>query len=323
MEIRLKSASAGLRLRTANATTTSGDAQVLEKPSPGVMRIGGIPANTNATFQIPYETETMLPDLTVRMEIDYFTEHGQFQYYSSFTIPVELPLDVNVHDHFKDTSLFSKFNIKTASQVPLEILDVGLEGSGEYNVSAPRKPKGTFTVFPKQPVSVTYKVTKDAPEGGERRQSQASNNGSLALSVEYRCLDEDVLDRVRILFTEAVESSPVHRLARLLIDSFVERLRHRVLPPQFERIALLEKVDMGTFDDMGWGECIDGLPETVREDTRVWLEKWHQASNPLLLQYNRLLISRRVTRPYCFHRRQRLRQWFLALHRHRLTHLGK
>ncbi|KAF1965893.1 hypothetical protein BU23DRAFT_518972 [Bimuria novae-zelandiae CBS 107.79] len=282
-EIRLKSASAGLRLRTANATTTSGTAQIVERPDPGVICIGEIFANTTATFQIPYETETMLPDLAVKIEIDYFTENGQFQYYSSFTIPVELPLDVNVHDHFKNASLFSKFNIKTASQVPLEISDVSLEGSGEYDVSGPRKPKGGLIVFPKQPVAVTYKVTKKSANVQGRRQSQAQNNGSLALSVEYRCLDEDVLERLRTLFEQAVTNSPVHRLSRLLVDTFADKLKHRILPLQFEKIALLEKVELGSFDDMGWAECIDSLPQIVRDDTRKWLEKWHQNNGSILL----------------------------------------
>ncbi|KAL5375550.1 hypothetical protein DPSP01_011131 [Paraphaeosphaeria sporulosa] len=282
-EIRLKSASAGLRLRTANATTTSGDAQIVEKPSPGVLRTGGLAANSTVTFQIPYETETMLPDLTIKMEIDYYTENGQFQYHSSFTIPVELPLDVNVHDHFKNASLFSKFNIKTASQVPLEITDVSLEGSDEYDVVAPKKTEGPFQVFSKQPVAVTYKVTKKGVEASGRRKSQVTNNGSLALSVEYRCLDEEVIDRTRAFFGSAVENGPVRRLARLLINTFTERLRHRVLPPQFERVALLQQVDMGSFEDMGWEECIESLPQTVREDTRSWLQKWHQNHKSVLL----------------------------------------
>lgn len=277
-EIRLKAASAGLRLRTANATTIFGDAQIAEKPSPGVIRIGEVAPNTTVTFQIPYETETMLPDLTVKMEIDYFTENGQFQYYSSFTIPVELPLDVNVHDHFKNASLFSKFNIKTASQVPLEITDVSLEGSDEYDVIAPKKPTGPFQVFPKQPVAVTYKVTKRGVDIGERRKSQAASNGSLALSVEYRCLDEEVLDRMCMLFGNAVSNGPVRRLVRLLVHTFTDRLRHRILPLQFERIALLQQVDLGLFDDFGWDDCIESLPQTVREDTRSWLLKWHQVS---------------------------------------------
>lgn len=277
-EIRLRSASAGLRLRTASAAISSGDAKISETPSPGIVVVGAMPADTATTLKIPYETETMLPDLTVKLEIDYFTENGQFQFHSTFTIPVELPLDVNVHDHFKNASLYSKFNIKTATQVPLEILDASLEGSSEYEVGAPKKPNGSLYVFPKQPVAVTYRVTKKAVEAAKRRQSQPLTNGSLALSVEYRCLNEDVLDRARELFANAVENSPVHRLGRLLIDTFADRLEHRILPPQFEKIALLEKIDLGPFDDMGWTDCIESLPQTVRDDTRTWLQKWHQVS---------------------------------------------
>jgi trafficking protein particle complex subunit 10 len=275
-EIRLKSGSAGLRLRTANATSIPADVKIADRPSPGVIVVGDIPADTLTTFKIPYETETVLPDLTVKLEIDYFTENGEFQYHSSFTIPVELPLDVNVHDHFKNATLFSKFNIKTANQVPLEILDVSLEGSGEYEVAAPRKSQEPLHAFPKQPVAMTYKITRKTLEVGKRRQSQDPGIGKLALSVEYRCLDEDVLSRARELFANAVEHSPVHRLARLLIDTFADRLEHRVLPHQYERIALLEKVDLGTFDDMGWSECLESLPYVVRDDTRSWLQKWHE-----------------------------------------------
>lgn len=274
----MKSASAGLRLRTADTTTASGNVDVTDTPSPGIFTIGAMSADTIATFKVPYETETVLPDLTVKIEVDYFTAHGQHLYHSSFTIPVELPLDVNVHDHFKNASLFSKFNIKTANHVPLEIIDVSLEGSSDYEVAAPRKPNGPLRVFHKQPVAMTYKITKKPSDAAKRRQSQLATNGSLALSVEYRCLDEDVLDRVRELFATAVEHSPVHRLARLLIDTFADRLAHRILPHQYEKIALLEKLDLGPFDDMGWTDCIESLPHIVREDTRKWLQKWHEVN---------------------------------------------
>lgn len=275
-EIRLRSASAGLRLRTGNASATSGDVSIEDKPNPGMISIGHMAPESAATFQVPYELETILPELSIKVEVEYFTEKGQFQYLSSFTIPIELPLDVNVHDHFKGESLFSKFNIKTASQVPLEVLDVGLEGSEEYEVSAPKKPKGPILVFPKQPVAVTYKVSRKALELPKHRQSRPSNTGSLALSVTYRCLNEDVLDRARELFASAAENSQVHRLTRLLIATFMDRLEHRIIPHQVEKIALLDKVDLGSFEDMGWSECIDSLPHIVRDDTRKWLQTWHE-----------------------------------------------
>lgn len=279
-EVRLKSASAGLRLRTANSSVAAGEITIDEsKPTPGVIAVGGMPANSTATLKVPYDMETILQDLTVKIDVDYFTDEGQFQYTSTFVIPVELPLDVNVHDHFKSKSLFSKFNIKTANHVPLELLDVALDGSEEFDVHAPRRPKESVHVFPKQPVAVTYKVTKKATDAAKKRQSRISTTGSLSLTVEYRCLNEDVLDRVRKMFTDAVEESPVHRLARLLTDTFASRLEQDILPHQYEKIALLQRLDLGAFEDIGWADCLESLPLIIRDDTQTWLQKWHEVSS--------------------------------------------
>lgn len=275
-EIRLKSASAGLRLRTADADIVDGDVTIGDKPVPGVIAIGTMDAHSNATIKVPYDMETILQDLTIKMEVDYHTTNGVFQYISTFTIPVDLPLDVNVHDHFKGKSLFSKFNIKTASTVPLLLLDADLQGSAEFEVHAPRRSREPVWVFPKQPVAVTYKITKNPIDAAGKRQSRLSNTGSLSLSVEYRCLNEDALDRVRKLFADAVTDSPVHRLARLLTDFFASHVEHSILPHQCEQIPLLEKLDLGAFEDMNWMECLDSLPVIIRDDTRLWLQKWHE-----------------------------------------------
>jgi hypothetical protein len=275
-DVRLKSASAGLRLRTASASVVSGDVPIVDKTKPGLVAIGAMAANTTATLKIPYDMEAILQDLTIRIEVDYFVKEGQSQYFSSFTIPVDLPLDVNVHDHFKQNVLLSKFNIKTANQVPLQLIDVALQSSDEFDVHAPKRSKEPVYVFPKQPVAVTYKIKKKVVNAAQRRQSKLPAAGSLALSVEYRCLDEDVKDRLCKMFASEVAEGSAHRIGRLLVDTFANRLENYVLPYQFERIALLEKVNVGAFEEMGWSECLDGLPETIRDDTRAWLQQWHE-----------------------------------------------
>lgn len=277
-EVRVKSASAGLRLRTAKASVVSGDVTVTDKTTPGLLVIGAMDANSATTLKIPYDMENILQDLTIKLEVDYHTETGQSHYFSTSTISVDLPLDVNVHDHFKRAALMSKFNIKTANQVPLQLLDVELESSEEFDVHAPRRSKEPMYVFFKQPVAITYKIIKKATDAAQRRQSKLPAAGSLALSVQYRCLNEDVRDRICKMFASDAIESPVHRLSRLLIDTFSNRLEHTVLQQQFERIALLGKVDLGTFEKMGWHECLDGLPDTIRDDTRAWLQKWHEVS---------------------------------------------
>jgi hypothetical protein len=278
-EIRLKSASAGLRLRTANASVPAGEVGITDKTKPGVVAIGALAANSSATLKIPYDMETILQDLNIRIEIDYYTANGQSHYVSSSTIPVDLPLDVNVHDHFKKDTLLSKFNIRTANQIPLQLLDVELESSDEFDVHAPRRSKEPKYVFAKQPVAVTYRITKKATEATERQKSKNSTAGSLALSVEYRCLNEDVHERLCKMFASDVAEGSAHRLGRLLVNTFADRLEHKILPHQFERVALLEKVDMGDFEEMGWSDCLDSLPEVVRDDTKAWLREWHTVSN--------------------------------------------
>ena len=276
-EIRLKSASAGLRLRTADTSIESGEGTIEDRQKPGVISVGALAARSSITLKIPYDMETILQDLTVKAEIDYYTASGQFQYFSSFTIPVELPLDVNVHDHFKSKSLFSKFNIKTANQVPLELLDVELEGSDEFEVHAPRRSKQPVHVFPKQPVAVTYKIAKSSA-------GAPSKAGSLALAVEYRCLNEDVLDRLRAHFAAAVGNSSIAYLSRLLTAAFVDRIEQKTIPHQYEQIALLEKIDMGVFEEADWAECLDSLPQPLRDDARSWLQSWLKVTYNFRLQ---------------------------------------
>lgn len=271
-EIRLKSASAGLRLRTAEVSLESEDGVIEDSQQPGVVSIGELPAKSSIILKIPYDMETILQDLTVKAEIDYYTASGQFQHFSSFTIPVELPLDVNVHDHFKGKSLFSKFNIKTSNQVPLELLDVKLEGTSEFDVHAPRRSRKPLHVFSKQPVAVTYKIVKKTNSPKESTQTKSA--GSLTLAVEYRCLNEDVSDRLRVHFATAVKDSPVAHLDRLLSAAFVDRTERKILPYQYEKIALLGKVDMGAFEDVDWAECLDSLPQPTRGETRSWLQGW-------------------------------------------------
>ena len=273
-EIRLRSASAGLRLRTANASLESEEGVIEDSQKSGIISIGAMTKDSTIRLKIPYDMETILQDLTVKADIDYYTANGQFQYFASFRIPVELPLDVNVHDHFKSKSLFSKFNIKTANQVPLELLDIELGGTGEFDVHAPERSKQPLYVFPKQPVAITYRIIKKDVGDEEQRQSRPSKTGSLDLSVKYRCQNEDVLDRLRVLFTDAVKGSPVAHLSRLLVTAFVDRSEHKIIPHQYEKIALLEKIDMGTFEELDWADCLDSLQQTVRNQTRLWLQGW-------------------------------------------------
>jgi hypothetical protein len=87
-----------------------------------------------------------------------------------------------------------------------------------------------------------------------------------------------VLARAEELFNAAIEEGPLRRLGRLLVPAFLDRLQHKILPGQFEKVALLDNINLGSFEDLAWSDYIDSLPTVIRDDTKSWLRKWHDVS---------------------------------------------
>ncbi len=78
-ELRVRAASAGLRLQTADARTSKGPVRIINRPRPGVLELGTIPANTTVRMKIPYALEQDLRDLSVRLP--YALSYPDFQYH--------------------------------------------------------------------------------------------------------------------------------------------------------------------------------------------------------------------------------------------------
>ncbi|KAF2755603.1 TMEM1 family protein-like protein [Pseudovirgaria hyperparasitica] len=268
-DFRLRSASAGLRLRTADGEILSGSAAFESSSGPGAFRVKNMAPGTTLEIRIPYDLEMGLPELVIRMEATYSTCNGDFVWNSTSTVPIELPLDVNVHDHFKAKVLFSKFNIKTANQSPLEVLHAQLDGTDAFKVSSPSGLSMPMLVFPKQPVCLTYKITST------QRLRTEGKEAPLSLMVRYRCTDEDISTRIEAIFAQDLRKSPFAKLSRLLVPEFTTRVQPRILAPQYEQIALLSKVTLGSFDQMTWTDLTDHLPSALHEPVHSWLQEWH------------------------------------------------
>lgn len=277
-EVRLKSGSAGLRLRTANAEVLSGEASLEESNTLGVVTVGRVGVDSSFELLIPYELENSLPEIAIRTEITYFVEKGTFQFISFTTVPVDLPLDVNVYDHFKADVLFSRFNIKAANNVPLKLFEAQLKGSEDFTVQAPQTSALPLLVFPKQPAVLPYKILPNFSESSGRKDLKES---PLQLTVKYKCLDEEVVGIYKRTFAEALKSTQFNMFYHLLVPALVSRLQHHVLQGQYETIALLESADLGPFEDMAWEEHTEMLPAPIGEDLRVWLRNWHNVSKIL------------------------------------------
>lgn len=276
-ELRIRAGSAGLRLRTADAQLIDGGVKIGKNAGPGIIRFSEMPQDGSVTFQVPYDLENNLSELNVKIDATYFTSAGEFQFASSNTLSIELPLDVNVLDHFKADMLISKFNIRTASNVPLEVQDVRLDGTDQFLIDDVPSIAMPLLVFPKQPVVFTYRIRPWTSGRGRALPRLDNKEPPLALSVLYRCLDEDVIAFAEREFAKDIEQSDYRQFSRALTPFFVERIKQRVAS-QMEAIALLNRMRLGSFENMSWAEALEGLPNSIREGVREWLQTWHQVS---------------------------------------------
>jgi hypothetical protein len=183
-EFRIRSATAGLRLMTRSLEVLSGaDAVETSQDSPGVLRMKNTRAGTDIRVLLPYSSESELTELMIRLEVDYTTQHGDFGFVEPLTVPVALPLSVNVQDIFRSDSLYSKFQVSTAAaEVPLRVFTANLHDSATFYAEAGKGTSGCMTVYAKQPANFTYKI--------KRRKGVPDPPESLSLVVKYTNLDE-------------------------------------------------------------------------------------------------------------------------------------
>ncbi|KAL9097782.1 MAG: hypothetical protein Q9165_000108 [Trypethelium subeluteriae] len=272
LEVRLRAGSAGLRLDTNKAKAIKSNIDIHDKSDIGTIKFANIPANTTLTIQVPYDIETSLREICIRPEATYVTDRGEFHFLGNATISVELPLDVNVFDVFKEQALFSKFTVRAATRIPLQLLSVELQQSSHFVVASPSRSKSPSLVFPRGPASFTYKIVK-ADSG-----LPSTPETPLILTIKYRCMDEDILERVEELFRTELDASSIADFAPILLPTLRSKMISGILDADFERAAMLNIARLGSFEEMGWSEIIASLPKARREVVSSWLQKWHDKS---------------------------------------------
>ncbi|KAI9716575.1 MAG: hypothetical protein M1812_005306 [Candelaria pacifica] len=282
-ELRIRSGSAGLRLRTGESEPVNDSVIITDKSRAGVIEFGELSTRSIAKFKIPYVLENDLIELSVKLEVAYSTEKGDFLFASNPTIPIVLPLGVNVQDIFKAKAQFSRFSISAATHIPIHVLSSKLDGSDIYKAEGGTVNPSPMLVFPKQPASLVYKVTR-----GDVSSQEASKNHkkktALALTIDYRCLDEDVVDTLSTVFAEAMrDSSAIEEYSRLLMPTLLSVLIKRLTAAELETIALSGEVEIGPFEEAVWSEALEGVPPEARSKVKEWLQEWHKTNHIISL----------------------------------------
>ncbi|EQL37603.1 TMEM1 family protein [Blastomyces dermatitidis ER-3] len=280
--LRVKPATAGLRLRITEANIVDGPIKLAENAESGQIDFTDFGPNSSARLSIPYTLEDDQTSLSARLEVIYETPEGQFSYFSSTSIVSMLPVSVNVQDMFKDDSLMSRFTISPAMVTPLRILNCEIPSSEVYEVQSSIHRWEVLDVFPRQPASLLYKIT---PREDKPLQADASKR-SLALTIDFACLDEECLHAIEDRFVRDIGSSKFEQLARLLTPRLLDAFRSAWTANDLETISLIREIDMLPYERVQWEAVTNSLSGNFGKEVVSWLKEWHMQNPTLPLPHN-------------------------------------
>lgn len=277
--IRVRPATAGLRLRTAETEVVEGELEIVANNDTGVIEFAQLASRSFVRLRIPYTVEEAFSTLSARAEIGYESAQGRFAFSAVHSVVATLPISVNVQDVFKDEVLFSRFTISPAMLIPLRITNCSLPSSEAYDVKSSLTGQVALDVFPKQPASLLYKIRPV-----ERTATNPEGQRSLRLRVDFRCVDDECLDAIEKQFVAALEASPYGQYAALLTSHLVSSVRAQLSTANLEVIGLIREVEMLPYRSVRWDDFLGALGERT-EEVRQWLMAWHEVSLTLCIYY--------------------------------------
>ena len=270
ISVRVKPASAGLRVHSADAIAT-GIQAAKEALTPGHISLAALEPKGKAIVTIPYSLEQAAREIYVRFEVDYSTASGVHTFIGSARLSNDLPLDVEVNDVFHLDTLFSNFTARTTGSLPYSIVGASLDESPAYQVEQPSNVPFPLTVFSSQPLSLVYKISRKKDLDPKLRKKEAA----LALHLEYSAIEEFVTWYIRRQFSADLQQSEFDHLARLLLVVLAERCKELFTVPVLELAALMRTIEMIDYNSIGWGEILPMVPPPSRGPLETWLKQWH------------------------------------------------
>jgi hypothetical protein len=286
-EVRLRSASAGLRIRTADAQLvrpTGANVKFRTQTSPGIMSLEDFPQHTSIVVSVPYSMERDSSGISLRLEVMYRTSAGDFAFVAVKNVVVALPIEVNVRDFFKSTFTRSTFNMKPAGATPLNILDVSLSDTNEFKVLPSSRETTAMLVFPNQSAQKSYKIQRrDGSDGSSTCRQPTKEESPLLLSIRYQCLDERLISSIRSQFLQDLRETTFIHISRLLINELDVRLQRWLSPEIFSKCSVFKQVVCPHYSEMEWHSMLSRLPIALHNELRQWLEEWHMRNQVLPL----------------------------------------
>ncbi|SMQ47786.1 unnamed protein product [Zymoseptoria tritici ST99CH_3D7] len=280
LEVRLKPATAGLRLWLADIIASGIDRASSPGNKTGEVQFGSLDAHASASVQIPYSVEQATKELAVRLEVRYTTDKDTFTFLQPFKIFNELPLDVDVDDVFHLNALYSKFTVRATTRTPLSILEARLSDSTVYTVEAPPVLPLPLAVYRSHPSKLVYKISRKP----SMESVTLKKDAALALDLCYMQTDEMLVACLRELFLEGLEQSAFSHLQRLLLPLVIERFQQSIQDSDLEMAAVIGEVRVPDYETVGWWELVRTLPESIQDALEAWLRSWHTQHSVLTVR---------------------------------------
>ncbi|KIV88010.1 hypothetical protein PV10_09187 [Exophiala mesophila] len=290
--IRLKTATAGLRLNIHDSVLLDGDkpSHCLRTAREGdtlMMMVDELEPQTCTMVELPYTIEVQSEAaISIRIDATYETDSGTFHLYDVVTINVLLPLAVNVQDVYRPGQTYSRFAFSPVTMVPLRLIDCKLEENEYYSIEQVRNMRGAVTVFPRQPAHWTVGLI---PKDGDATRSSRT----LTLAVRFQSLDEVILEVLEEHFASALEAAGFANVSRLLVPHLTRSIRGRWTEQDLEVTGLTNEVEMWRFDDLDWHNVLCGIERDSRPGIESWLAHWHSSASAMSIS-NILLCQREI-----------------------------
>lgn len=276
-ELHIRAATAGLRLQTSDLKVVDNRLEVSNRSEAGVIRFGALQSESKVKIMVPFSLENDVNDISLKLEISYTTEKGTFFLAKNPSISIMLPLGVNVQDIFKHKALFSKFTISSSTRRPLRLLKSRLEPSNIFQASNGGDLPNPVMIFPHQPASLLYKITRRFPQAAQTRLSNKKDKSSLSLVIYYVCLEEEIDNAVTSALSEALSETPLHQFNRFIIPTVLRQLGSRISSYILEQTALTGNFPTSVLLGIGWRELFSGLGKhNGQEDMAALLARWIQ-----------------------------------------------
>lgn len=290
----LKAASAGLRIHGAEADAYDAGIAIVDQSITGVISFGHLASRCTTSIRVPYSLEHDHKDIAVGLEISYTTKHGEFTYAFTQKVSTLLPVAVNVQDKFEKNALFSIFTIGSATALPLRVYRCHVEDNLQFSAVSPPLESHGIDVFAHQPLSLVSKICRRKGAGQDGAYVSRQEQRRLRLKLEYRCLDIDVVAAVEDDFLRTFAASPLAVFSHILSQTLTTHLRSTVSNSELDTMGLVREVNIGTYDEYGWDDIVNGISSESSAAITQLLKHWHQVCD-LNSSLNEKLIANIVT----------------------------